>query len=460
MLALGVVATLTGSLVVSCAGDSTPGGGGSSSAPLSSAMGQWNPSSQDTCTKAFHDTFFVIGPDGKKYPTWHRPQETDPTTHQLCSFGHDHGANPALSSLWPTLQNHFAFDANNNGLIDASELAASGIPFGLASERLVNSATPRLEDHTAYKIAFANGVARVRTSGGTGSTFDLKCDLLAAYNQPTSTTDAFASNMFSVIYAVDCNAGGSVGQYPVKVIVTTMGVYGTPGSFTLDTNNTQQSAGAPPVPPNSPPGGGELGRIIPTRDSVFAGVFVASGQTSNFAVLSERWETQLRLRRSDGSELATLAPAYRVDDTARYFDNGSLAHSIGLCYSGLDSNGNLVTNPLQAGTIVRQVRGGRLNCAAVAPNGPATPTNSQVAFDDPASPFVSCVRSGFFGADVVRNSAGPSIWYTDVFGANANTVPFANSIKQFVSIADSGSIVLAEAAAAQAFCPGTTHVPN
>src|SRR5262249_4787539 len=143
-----------------------------------------------------------------------------------------------------------------------------------------------------------------------------------------------------------------------------MGVYGTPGSFTLDANNTQQASGATPVPPNSPQGGDELGRRIPVRDNVFASVFVASGQASSFDALFERWETKLRLRRADGSELATLAPAFRVDDTARYFDNGSLAHSIGLCYSGLDANGNLVTNPLQAATIVRQVRGGARNCAS------------------------------------------------------------------------------------------------
>src|SRR5262249_45473563 len=156
--------------------------------------------------------------------------------------------------------------------------------------------------------------------------------------------------MFSVTYAVDCNNGNSLTQFPVKVIVSVMGVYGTPGSFTLDANNTQQDSGAAPVPPNSPPGGGELGRRIPVRNNVFAGVFVASGQTSDFSALSERWETKLRLRRNDGSELATLAPAFRVDDPARYFDNGSLARSIGLCYSGLDANGNLVTNPLQAST--------------------------------------------------------------------------------------------------------------
>jgi hypothetical protein len=459
--ALAVTATLTGSLVVSCAGDPMSGAGGGtggSNAPSSSAMGRWTPATQDTCTKAFHDSFFVIGPDGKKYPTWHRPEEVDPATGQRCSFGHDHGIDPRLSTLWPDLQRHFAFDADRNGLLDASELDASGIPFGLAAEQLANSATPRPEDHTGYKIVLDNGVPRTLVAGGTGQTFELACDLFAAYNQPTSTEDAFASNMFSVTYAVDCNSGASLAQYPVKVIVSTMAVYGDPGAFTLDANGTQQPVGTTPVPPNSPPGGGELGRRIPTRADVFAGVFVASGQTSDFDALAERWETRLRLRRANGTEVATLAPAFRVKDPARYYDNG-LARSVNLCYFGLDVNGNLVTDPLQAAAIVRQARG--TVCSAIAPNGPATPLSSRVAFDDPASPFNACERDGFFGADVVRNAAGPTLWYTDAFGGSASPTSFANSIKQYIASVDTGAVVLGEARANQQGCQApSVHAPN
>jgi len=456
--ALAVIGCLTGAFVVSCTGDPDANTGGGSNAPASTAMGQWTPATQDTCTKAFHDSFFVLGPDGKKYPTWHAPEEIDPTTHQNCTFGHDHGVDPHGSALWPELQRHFAFDANNDGGIDTSELALAGIPFGLVSEKLVNSSTPRLEDHTGYKIVLANGVARTLVSGGSGQTFDLRCNLFAAYNQATSTADAFASNMFSVTYAVDCNSGSSQSQYPVKVIVSTMAVYGNPGSFTLDASGTQQNAG-PAVPPNSPAGGSELGRIIPTRDNVFAGAFVLSGQTSTFDPLLERWETQLRLTRANGTELATLAPAFRVDNPARYYDNG-LARSINLCYYGLNANGTLVTDPLQASTIVRQVRNNG-TCSSIAPNGPATPVSARIAFDDARSPFDACVRNGFFGADVVRNAAGPTIWYTDAFGAKASSATFTNSVKQFIAVGDTGTIVLGEATASQQFCQSSTvHVPN
>ena len=464
--ALAVVITLTGSMVFSCTGDplSTTGGGGGggSNAPKSQAMGQWKPATQDECSAALHDTFFVIGPDGKQYPTWHPPQTKDPATGKACSFGHDHGADPHGSALWPDLQRQFGFDANLDGTLDANELAVSGVPFGLVSEQLVNSSTPRLEDHTAYKIAFADGATRTLVSGGIVANFDLKCDLFAAYNQPTSTQDAFGSNMFSVTYAVNCNQGASLAQYQVKVIVSTMAVYGQPGNITLNTNNDQFPTGFAAVPATSPAGGTELGRLVPTSDRVLAGAFVPSGQASTFTPLIERWETQLRLRLPNNSELATLNPAFSVTDTARFFDiiNHQPVHSIDLCYSGLDATGTLVSDPARASTIVKQVRGSNA-CTTLAPNGPFTQATARIAFDDPASPFKSCSRSASFGSDVVHNSTGgPTFWYTDAFGGNANPAFFANSIKQFIAQMDTGSIVLAAATAAQQFCEGPVHVPN
>lgn len=452
--AFAVVATLTGSLVVSCSGDPLPSTGGGSAAPASASMGRWTPATQDTCTKEFHDTYFVVGPDGKKYPTWHPPEATDPDTNRLCSFGHEHGLDPRDSAQWSELQAHFAFDANRNGLVDNDELAVSGIPFGLVAEQLVNSTTPRLEDHTAYKILFNDDVARVLRSAGQG--FDLRCNLFAAYNQPTSTEDAFASNMFSVTYAVDCSNGTSAALYPVRVIVSVMALYRTPRSFTLDATGAQQDVDTPPVPPSSPDGGDELGRRIPARTPVFDGVFVAANQTSNFDVLFERWDTKLRVRRANNDEVATLVPAFRVRNPARYFDNG-IARSIDLCYFGLDAGGTLVTDPAVSPTIVRQVRP---NCS-IAPNGTSTPVANRIGYDDPRSPFNACRRDAFFGSDVVRNPGGPTTWYTDAFGGSASTVVFANSIRQLIRQGDTLAVELGEAAASQQPCGATTvHAPN
>lgn len=460
--ALAAVGLLTGAVVVSCAGDA-PGSGAPGTRPASRALGQWTPLAKvDTCTKEFHDTFFVVGPDGKRYPTWHRPEEVDPATGTRCTFGHDHGMDPRGSDLWPELQRHFAFDADGSGTIDDTELAASGIPFGYVAEQLEGSATPRLEAHTGYKVIHANDVTRTRLVDGQPQIFDLGCDLFAAFQQGTSGADALASNLHSVTYAIDCNSGAARTQYPVKLIVSTMATYGNPGGFTIFVNGqrAQQPAGTA-APPNSPAGGAELGRRIPTFDRVAADVFVPAGQTSNYdAALAERWDTIATLRRADGTVLATIDPGFAVFTPPRYFDaSRGLAQTIEVCYGGLDAAGRFVTDPLQAGTIVRQARGGV--CAAVAPNGPATPLDRRIASDDPASPFNACRRDAIFRDNLVRNGGGATIWYTDAFGGGGRTVAFSGAVKQFVASATVDTVLLAEAKAHIPFCQAASvHAPN
>ena len=51
------------------------------------SVGIWAPGPRDDCTAAQHDAYSAVGPDRKRYPTWHPP--TDPVSG--CSFGHDHG---------------------------------------------------------------------------------------------------------------------------------------------------------------------------------------------------------------------------------------------------------------------------------------------------------------------------------------------------------------------------------
>jgi hypothetical protein len=54
----------------------------------SAAYGIWTPTAQDSCTKAEHDQFYVVGPDALRYPTWHPSVMTRPDG-TTCSFGHE-----------------------------------------------------------------------------------------------------------------------------------------------------------------------------------------------------------------------------------------------------------------------------------------------------------------------------------------------------------------------------------
>lgn len=108
---------------------------GPQSGTVSMAMGKWTPSKFDTCTKEEHDSYSVLGPDGKKYPSWHSPvhKRADGST---CTFGHDHGRDPSGYAYWNDIKKHFAYDADKNGVISDAELSTSGIPFGYVNEQI------------------------------------------------------------------------------------------------------------------------------------------------------------------------------------------------------------------------------------------------------------------------------------------------------------------------------------
>jgi hypothetical protein len=56
-----------------------------------------NPAILGTCPPEVHDRYFVIGPDGRKYRTWHPvtvPIDPSNPSRGTCTFAHEHGDNP------------------------------------------------------------------------------------------------------------------------------------------------------------------------------------------------------------------------------------------------------------------------------------------------------------------------------------------------------------------------------
>src|SRR5437879_5862966 len=66
---------------------------------FAASYGIWTPGPRDDCTAEVHNSYSVVGPDRKLYPTWHPP--VDPVTG--CSFGHDHGRHPRGWMLSPVV---------------------------------------------------------------------------------------------------------------------------------------------------------------------------------------------------------------------------------------------------------------------------------------------------------------------------------------------------------------------
>jgi hypothetical protein len=424
--ALVAVGLLNGAVIVSCTGDpSGSGGGGGSSGPASAAMSQWSPDTAagDTCTQAQHDEEFVRAADGKRYPAWHGASILD-SKNVDCVTGHEHGDDPSQSVLWDIVRDHFAHDANNSGTIDADERAAASVPFGWVDEHLrAFNNTQRPQSHVSYKVFVANGVQRFRVVGNVRQDAGVICDALVVFNQDTHSNDAFGNALHAVTYAIDCQPEAGA-TYSARLIISALARFG-------DDNVT----------------GGD--RIVPEVTDARTSIWVPTGQTSDYETgLTDRWRTTVSVTRSDNTELASFALELHALTPSRLRDatqTNELGRSVDLCYQGFNSAGQVVNDPLAAGTIVRRARGGY--CQTMAPNGPATSLNSRIAWDRRgdstgtlANQFKGCTRQVALGHATVRNAGGPTTWYTDPFGGNARTTPASGFIKQFISAVDNSGV--------------------
>ena len=203
------------------------------------SFGIWSPGGSDSCSPELHNRYATVGPDGKKYPTWHPP--VDPLTG--CSFGHEHGRDPRGSNLYR----------------DVGDL-----PFGYANEQLdaANLGMQRHEDHVGHKVEWENDV-RIRVSGNAGAALEVSCDVLAKLHQGTHSKDAFTNNLHEINYHIKCTDR-------TELHVTMLSAIGRPGEFVSSCGGTIQAGTATPA--NSPTGGGH--RRIPDANCILSRILV------------------------------------------------------------------------------------------------------------------------------------------------------------------------------------------
>jgi hypothetical protein len=352
----------------------------------------WAPAPQDTCSKSLHERFSVVGPDGRRYPTWHPPTITDPATGKPCTFGHEHGTDPSSSQIYAWAIEHFA---------NATYPGHGGLPFGLAAEALntwsEQHATPkRSEDHVGYKVDVANDVALL---GADGAQVGVTCDHLTIVHQGSHSPDALSNNVHELLYAVRCDDG-------TEVIADTISRFGDPGEYT---RSCEPGVTVATTNNGYPGGAGE--RLIPDRTCVERDVLVAPGETTSPWALYEKWSSGNALTSSGGEELAAFDTAFGVFDPSRYAQpGGAIGRTLALCSE---------TTPQG-----RRAAGGY--CTGVLPG----------AFDDPASPLDGTHRDVYLAGTTVRNAGGPARWWTDPYGGNASPEPFPGAVCQLVAPTD------------------------
>jgi hypothetical protein len=348
------------------------------------AFGIWAPSRTDTCSPDVHNAFATLGPDGKKYPTWHPP--VDPVSG--CTFGHEHGRDPRGSALYKEV---------------------GDLPFGYANEQLdaANLGMQRHEDHVGHKVEWENDVRII--PGGSGGVLEVSCDVLVKLHQGTHSRDAFTNNLHELNYHIRCNDR-------TEMHVTVLSAIGRPGEFQSTCGGTILAGVGNPA--NAPAGGGH--RRIPDAACVLNRILVDPSRGSDFGSLHESWETSNEIKAADGKRLAFFNPYFQVFRPSRFFDPANptvVGRPVALCAA---SSGD------------RRARGSECAGLTSTVNG----TLLSVDFDDPRSPFNGARRQVDINDNVISNTDGPEVWYTDPFGRNGRTTSFPGSIKQVIATID------------------------
>jgi len=369
---LGVVLLAAGLALLISACDDSGDLMGPSDAPggLSRAFSAWSPGAHDTCTTEIHDSYAVVGSDGKLYPTWHPP--VDPGTG--CTFGHEHGRDPRGSDLFAEV---------------------GWIPFGLANE-----AIDFFAPHPGFKIEWENNV-QMGVQGGVGQLFEIECDVLFEIHQGSAGSGRFRQPRHEMGYFIDCS-DGTVARFQIVTAI------GHEGEYTRACDGSDITVAAVP---NGLNGGGH--RRIPDSECARR-LLVPEGQRSNFGLLRESWQFSQSIRASNNRSLLSIGPYFNVRNPSRVFDPDSpnlLINVIDLCYrdepDGLKARGPMCEQ--------------------------STLVDPSVAWDSPTSAFDGADRDVDINGIRIRNEGGSEVWYTDGFGRNGSPTPFPGSIRQFIA---------------------------
>jgi hypothetical protein len=374
-------------------------------APASVAFGarNWSPTPADSCPRSLHERYSVIGPDGKAYPTWHPPTVVDPATGQPCSFGHEHGRDPAGSDIGSWVAAHFA---------GVGKEAFAGIPFGLATEALdewaqANPGTAtRQEDHVGYKVDYQDDVPLIAADG---ASLGVECDYLVRVHQGSHSPDALSNNVHELLYAVRCSDG-------TELISNTVGRFGDPGEYA---RSCEPSVLVPATDNGYPDGAGS--RLIPDRACMETSFLVPSGRTTSAWAAYEKWSSEGTLTAAGGGPpLASFNPAFGVFNPSRYGDpaaTGKMARTLDLCWE-VEPNSD-------------RARG--VECDEATGFGAiATP----YGFDDDRSPYDGTYRDFYVDETALANADGPTRWWTDPYGGNGSPEPFPGALCQLVGAVD------------------------
>jgi len=300
------------------------------------------------CPAWVHDSYTVMGPDGRMYPTWHPAVDEQ----YGCTLDHEHGDDPRTSVLF-------------------SQVGMP--PFGY-----VNAIEgKRTEDHVGNKVFVINDDDR----GGS---------LLIKLHQGTHSPDAFTNNLHELHYHYQ-NVDGR------RLDIMLLSAFGRSGELTVSCGATDRQVVNIRSATNEY-GSADSARIIPS-----AACF------DNTHPVYEDWLSNNQIITPDQRIIALFNPHFAVFDPGRYFLPGApqnLGRSVDRCRE--------IGIPKQQACLFLH-------------------SHPEVQWNDSQSPFRGNKREVFVNQNIILNSDGPQLWYSDPYGRNAQTKPFPGAIQQRIA---------------------------
>ena len=373
----------------------------------------WTPNPKyDTCPKWLHDTYWAYGPDNRVYPTWHPPTDTDPATGKACTYGHEHGRDPAGSNLRSTL---------------------GPIPFGYVNEQL--SATDpngqRNEDHVGHKIEYKNAVKVGVPGDATGNDFQSGsgpvCDVLTKLHQGTHSPDAFTNNMHELLYAVSCDNGVGVRWLsfhhfgPAGVVQKICGQAQNLGGFSPPSSPTLENGSTRNVPDNVclerlrakvQQGGDASAEYYANYGEDWTSGVTHALHRDNKGAYHDNWG-QAGAERNPPLQFEFSAGTYfSVRGPSRYFDPAkpaNLGRRVDMCFD----DSLQITHP---------------DCVRA--------RQTKATWDSPDSPFKGSERTTHFDWVTLKNPNGQRVYYSNPMGTLTRPQPDAATgvtLRQWVS---------------------------
>ncbi len=367
-----------------------------SAAVRSASFGHWIHKLDDEMTARIgqrcvdlHDRFWVTGPDGDAYHTWH------PASYDGCEFGHEHG--------------------DDAGGSDSFDYAGGYPPFGFA----MSQQGVRHEDHFGHKITVANDIRlSIGLSSGENdypNIYDsgITCDWMSKIHQGSYAADALTNHLHEYFLTVRCDDvhQGANTEFSVKLLAP----FGNPNQFDYAGLGDITDVMANVESQITNIDGSEIDAVKPPHLTVHSGEGGGRG-VSGFPAL--QWhpmhnlaEPELWSMHSDRAHVETpngggvkFAPYYIIKNMARTLDpqpDGSfdVVRTVDLCYSG----GTRVPGPY---------------CSALPETQPADDY-----WKSTDSPFNGSMRAVQFKGFGLTNDGGPEFFCTDPFGKSATAAP-------------------------------------